>query len=62
MKDKNKVTYGIDFKVECPLCKEMIPEDNSDEEEPEEVVHETGLPVAFTNSETSREQESEQSK
>ena len=25
MKDKNKVTYGIDFKVECPLCKEMIP-------------------------------------
>jgi hypothetical protein len=25
MKDKNKVTYDIDFKVECPLCKEMIP-------------------------------------
>ena len=25
MKDKNKITYGIDFKVECPLCKEMIP-------------------------------------
>jgi hypothetical protein len=25
MKDKNKITYGIDFKVEHPLCKEMIP-------------------------------------
>jgi hypothetical protein len=25
MKDKSKITYGIDFKVECPLCKEMIP-------------------------------------
>jgi hypothetical protein len=25
MKDKNKATYGIDFKMECPLCKEMIP-------------------------------------
>ena len=37
-------------------------EENSDEEEPEEVVRETGLPVAFIDSETSREQESEQSK
>jgi hypothetical protein len=25
MKDKNKIKYCIDFKVECPLCKEMIP-------------------------------------
>ena len=25
MKNKNKATYGIDFKVECPLCREMIP-------------------------------------
>ena len=25
MKDKNKITYSVDFKVECPLCKEMIP-------------------------------------
>jgi hypothetical protein len=25
VKDKNKITYGINFKVECPLCKEMIP-------------------------------------
>ena len=24
MKDKNKTTYGVDFAVECPLCKEMI--------------------------------------
>ena len=28
MKDKNKTTYSVDFEVECPLCKEMIPVDS----------------------------------
>lgn len=25
MKDKDKITYSVDFKVGCPVCKEMIP-------------------------------------